>query len=178
MVLDMTSTQGATLSILVTKGVQEWEWTNFKTRWQPKKSLDIQMHHPDLISYSMSRTLQKARAHNVTFCNFEEKSQKLNQKEYHGSPKGSPKMGCPSQFHRYSIVFLWCSTGFQKVAYGISMEFQWCFKGIPLDSYGVSPGILWDVHDMSDISIKFWWYFFEMTIRFQKDPYGNWQGFL
>ena len=43
-----------------------------------KKSLDIEMHHPDLISYSMSRTLQKARAHNVTFCNFKEKSQKLN----------------------------------------------------------------------------------------------------
>ena len=28
---------------------------------------DIQMHHPDLIFYRISRTLQKARAHNVTF---------------------------------------------------------------------------------------------------------------
>ena len=55
-------------------------------------------------------------------------------------------------FHKFSIVFLLYFLGFQKVAYGISMEFQWGFKGFPLDSYGVSTGILWDFHDMS---IKF-----------------------
>ena len=49
--------------------IQEGEWTCFKTRWQRKK-MDIQMHHPDLIFYRISRTLQKARAHNVTFCFF------------------------------------------------------------------------------------------------------------
>ena len=31
----------------------ECEWTSFKTRWQLKTQLDIQMHHPDLICYSM-----------------------------------------------------------------------------------------------------------------------------
>ena len=78
-------------------------------------------------------------------------------------------------FHRCSIVFLWYSMGFQQVAYGISMEFQWDFKVFPLDSHGISTGILQDFHH---ISIKFWWYFVEITIRFQKDSFGNWQGFL
>ena len=154
-------------------GMQEWEWTSFKTRRQLKNQLDIQMHHPDLISCSMSRTLQKARAHNVTFCNVKEISQKLKRNTME-VPQDSPRWDVHHNFIN-SIVFLWYSMGFQKVAYRISMECQWGFKGFPLDSYGISIGILWDFHG---ISIKFWWYFFEIIIRFQNDSYGNWQGFL
>jgi len=36
-------------------------------KWWQRKKMDIQIHHPDLIFYLISRTLQKARAHNVTF---------------------------------------------------------------------------------------------------------------
>ena len=141
----------------------------FKDKVATEKQLDIQMHHPDLTSYSMSRTLQKAGAHNVNLCKFKEISCKLKR----------TTMEVPKDYPRWDVhhnsEFLWYSMGFQKAAYGISMESQWDFKGFPYDSlwdfYRNPLGIPWYLYQV--LMIFLWNY-----IRCQKDSYGNYQGFL
>ena len=63
---NMPSTKGATLYIKVTMGLQAWEWTSFKARWQPK---DNWIRHTD--ASSRSNILQHLQ-NLATFCNFKE----------------------------------------------------------------------------------------------------------
>ena len=148
------------------------------------------MHHPDLISYSMSRTLQKAGAHNVNLCKFKEISCKLKRTTME-VPKDYPRWDVHHNFIN-SIAFLWYSMGFQKVAYRISMECQWDFKGFPLDFpwdfyrnplgfpwyfYQVLVIFLWKYYQISEwflweltrISIVFSWYFHGIPMGFLLD---------
>ena len=76
--------------------------------------------------------------------------------------------GAQHNFMKFLECFCDTSMGLQKVAYGISMGFLWDFEGFPVDSYRISVGFLQE--SFGDV--------FEITIKFQKDFYGNEPGFL
>ena len=153
--------------------MQEWEWMN---KFQDKVATEKAIRHTN--ASSRSNILQnvqnpaKSKGSQRYFLWFQRNITETL-KEYHGSPQGFSKMGCPSQFHKFYSVSM--------IFYGIPKGCIWNFNGIPVAFQRISIGFLCDFYRnplFHDISIKFWWSFFEITIRFQKDSYGNWQGFL
>ena len=129
------------------------------------------MHHPDLISCSMSRTLQKARAHNVTFCNVKEISQKPKRNPME-VPQDSPRWDVHHNFIN-SIVFLWDSKR-------LHMEFQWNSSGISKDFHWIPMGFLQESFRISiiflsssdDISLKLLSDFRRIPLGIDKDFYS------
>ena len=123
-------------------------------KFQDKVATEKTIRHTDASSRSNIlqhvQNLQKARAHNVTFCNFKEISQKLKRNTME-VPKDSPRW----DVHRNSINLLQCFYDILRDSKRLHMEFKWNSSGVSNEFHWIPMGFLQESFGMSMIFLIF-----------------------